>query len=162
MSKNIKENTERCEEVDNAVETIRALKTIERLMKRKQYIKAVADEIKGGLAEGEHYYTLFGGNSNVGGGNRGWMGSMKARTMEDCENFIKNEILTAKGRADIFNEDGDGKDWAIIQMTVEDASEEDDDDAYYEETSYIEIERDDTKMPDTSIFGHKTFWDLTE
>ena len=139
-------------------------KTIEALAKKDQYIREVAKERKKGLAEGEHYYTLFWGHSDAGSGDRGWMGNIKARTMDDCEKFVKNEILTAIGRNDIYNEDGDGEEWAIIQMAGEDAQKderEENDDACEENTNYIEIKRNDKEMPDTSIFGDKTFWDLT-
>ena len=136
-------------------------KTIEALAKKEQYIREVDEERKKGLAEGEHYYTLFWGHSDAGGGDRGWMGNIKARTMDDCEKFVKNEILTAIGRNDIYNEDGDGEEWAIIQMSGEDVQEDESEDEKEEDTNYIEIKRDDKEMPDTSIFGDKTFWDLT-
>ena len=130
---------------------IRARETIDMISKRRYYAREVEEEKKKGLREGEHYYTLYWGYSDVGGGDRRWMGSAKARSIEEVEDMAKNEILTEEGRKNIWDVDGEGDEWTIIQINTEDE----------ERTEYIEIKKADEEKPDTSIFGDKTFWDLT-
>ena len=129
--------------------------TIKAMTEREKNRREVEEERAKGLSEGEHYYTLYWGYSDEGSGDRGWMGSIKARKIDECEEFVRNEILSEQGKKDIWSEDGDGEEWAIFLMSGEDEEEGE------VGTNYIEIKRDDKEKPDTSIFGDKTFWDLT-
>ena len=142
------------EEIQGMRETLRSI------TEREKNRREVEEERKKGLAEGEHYYILYWGYSDEGSGDRGWMGSIKAREIDECEEFVRNEILTEQGKKDIWSEDGDGEEWAIFLMSGEDEKEgeEEEDEG---KTNYIEIRQEDHTKPDTSIFGDKTFWDLT-
>lgn len=120
----------------------------------------VEDELEKGLKEGEHYYILYWGYSDYCTGDRRWMGTIKAKNIDAVEKFLVEEMIEEDNREDIFDICGD-ENCVVISINVqEEIDEENESEDEVGRTEYLDATLTDEE-PSISIFGDRTFWDIT-